>query len=113
MFKYIATCFIVLIFASNASGQKKMDIATIKLNLDNQKNKADTNTIKLQIQLGSYYLNKQGDHKEVLDSGITAFNKAIQMSVAVHSAKWLNEAMMLKGAASLKQDNQKIGRAHV
>ncbi|SEN77271.1 Two-component sensor histidine kinase, contains HisKA and HATPase domains [Mucilaginibacter gossypiicola] len=111
MFKYIATCFIVLIFASNASGQKKMDIATIKLNLDNQKNKADTNTIKLQIQLGSYYLNKQGDHKDVLDSAITAFNKAIEMSVIVHSAKWLNESMMLKGTAYLKQDNLKQGKA--
>ncbi|WP_413667101.1 histidine kinase dimerization/phosphoacceptor domain -containing protein [Mucilaginibacter sp. Mucisp86] len=111
MFKYIATCFIVLIFALSASGQKKMDIATIKLNLDNQKNKADTNTIKLQIQLGNYYLNKQGDHKDVLDSGITAFNKAIQMSVTIHSAKWLNEAMMLKGAAYLKQDNLKQGKA--
>lgn len=111
MFKYIATCFIVLIFALNASGQKKMDIATIKLNLNNQKNKADTNTIKLQIQLGNYYLNKQGDHKDVLDSGITAFNKAIQMSVNVHSAKWLNEAMMLKGTAYLKQDNLKQGKA--
>ncbi|MFB0496995.1 two-component sensor histidine kinase [Mucilaginibacter sp. OAE612] len=111
MFKYIATCFIALIFAPSVSGQKKMDIATIKLKLDNQKNKADTNTIKLQIQLGSYYLNKQGDHKEVLDSGITAFNKAIQMSVAIHSAKWLNEAMMLKGAAYLKQHNLKQGKA--
>jgi two-component sensor histidine kinase len=111
MFKYIATCFIVLIFATRASGQKKMDITTIKLNLDNQKNKADTNTIKLQIQLGSYYLNKPGDHKEVLDSGIIAFNKAVQMSVAIHSAKWLNEAMMLKGASYLKQDNLKQGKA--
>ncbi|MDB5147992.1 MAG: hypothetical protein JWQ57_2012, partial [Mucilaginibacter sp.] len=111
MLKYILICFIVVIFVSNASGQKKMDIATIKLNLNNPKSKADTNTIKLQIQLGSYYLNKIGEHKEVLDSGITAFNKAIQMSVAIHSAKWLNEAMMLKGASYLKQDNLKQGKA--
>ncbi|UOE47011.1 sensor histidine kinase [Mucilaginibacter sp. SMC90] len=111
MFKYISICFIVVFFASTVLGQKKMDITTIKLNLDNQKNKADTNTIKLQIQLGSYYLNKPGEHKEVLDSGITVFNNAIQMSVAIHSAKWLNEAMMLKGASYLKQGNLKQGKS--
>ncbi len=51
MFKYITLCFIVVLFATGALGQEKMDVATIKLNLDNQKNKVDTNTIKLQIRL--------------------------------------------------------------
>ncbi|MEO3406363.1 sensor histidine kinase [Mucilaginibacter sp. CAU 1740] len=111
MFKYITLCFIVVFFASGALGQKKMDVATIKLNLNNLKNKADTNAIKLQVQLGSYYLNKIGDHKEALDSGITAFNKAIQMSMAIRSAKWLNEALMLKGAAYIKQTDLKQGQA--
>ncbi|AYL94536.1 histidine kinase dimerization/phosphoacceptor domain -containing protein [Mucilaginibacter celer] len=111
MFKYITLCFIVVFFATGSLAQKKMDVATIKLSLDNQKNKVDTNTIKLQIRLGSYYLNKIGDHKEVLDSGITAFNKAIQMSMAIRSIKWLNEALMLKGAAYFKQTDLKQGKA--
>lgn len=111
MFKNITLCFIVVFCTSGVLGQEKMDVATIKLNLDNQKNKVDTNTIKLQIRLGSYYLNKIGDHKEVLDSGIAVFNKAIQMSMAIRSAKWLNEALMLKGAAYIKQNDLKQGKA--
>ncbi|PWK78383.1 two-component sensor histidine kinase [Mucilaginibacter oryzae] len=111
MFKYITLCFIVAFFASGVSGQKKMDVAAIKLNLQNLKSGPDTDILKLQIKLGTYYLNKIGDHQEVLDSGITAFTKAIQMSMALHSAKWLNEALMLRGAAYIKQNNLKQGKA--
>jgi two-component sensor histidine kinase len=61
------------------------------------RSKPDTNRIKLQLQLGSYYLSKPGKSESDLDSAFIFFNQAMQLSTTLRSSKWQNATLMFEG----------------
>ncbi len=71
----------------------------------------DTNRVKLFIELGFHYLVKPGTYKTNMDSAFTQFNKAMKLSELLHSEKWNNESLRVRGQAYLKQRDLVRGRA--
>src|SRR5476651_1836184 len=76
-----------------------------------QKSAPDTNRIALLNQLGGYYIFKPGNFKYDLDSALTYLNQALALSQKLHSIKWENETLKLKGDCYLEGDDLVNGNA--
>jgi two-component system, sensor histidine kinase PdtaS len=70
---------------------------------------ADTNRIALLNKLGGYYILKSGNFKYNLDSALTYLNQSLALSEKLHSIKWENETLKLKGDCYLKGDDLENG----
>jgi two-component sensor histidine kinase len=91
-----------------ATNAQSVDRVPMQLSSRIMQSKADTNRIKLLLQLGKYYLDKRGEHKENLDSAIVFFKRAEQLSKTLNSTKWLYATLELQGAYYIKvEDIQK------
>ena len=99
----------------NANGQKTDHQTPRELLLQIQRSKADTNRIKLQLQLGKYYIDKPNENKKDLDSAYDFFNQAIKLSDILHTIEWRNKGLILTALCDEQAGNipQEIGRAHV
>lgn len=75
------------------------------------KSNADTNKIALLNKLAAYYIFKPGNFKYDLDSAFTYLNQALQLSEKLHSGKWENETLMLKGNCYLEGEDIVHGNA--
>lgn len=74
-----------------------------------RQSRADTNRIKLQLKLSDYYLSKKGWLNVNKDSALLCLNQALDLSRALHSAKWENEVLLLIGSAYLHVDDAERG----
>lgn len=94
------TFIIFILSAMRLAAQDTMAQSPKELLLALQKSKPDTNRISLQLKLGYYYLYKPlsnpvkpTERKHNLDSAISLFNKALQLSVSLHETDWQYEAL--------------------
>jgi two-component sensor histidine kinase len=71
--------------------------------------KADTNRIKFQLELGYHYVIKPGAFKTDMDSAMTVFNTALQLSRLLHADNWVNETLKLIGDSYLEQHDVSRG----
>lgn len=62
-----------------------------------ERTRPDTLRIRLFIRIGNYYLFKPGSEKSDLDNALNYYDQALGLSRAVHSIKWENETLKLKG----------------
>lgn len=73
---------------------------------------ADTNRIKFELELGYYYVTKPGAFKTDMDSALTVFEPALQLSRQLRSKKWENETLKLMGDCYLEQHDIPHGSAY-
>jgi two-component system, sensor histidine kinase PdtaS len=73
--------------------------------------KADTDRVKLQLELGYHYLEKPGALKTDIDSAFTFFRPAMQLSIKLHNEKWKNETLKLLGEAYFRENDLAHGKA--
>jgi hypothetical protein len=62
-----------------------------------QKSNSDTGRIKLQLQLARDYLSKPGKDKTGEDSARNLIDQTFLLSHTLHSVKWQNESLRVKG----------------
>src|SRR6201996_8475245 len=106
MLKSLTLCLLFLTALLNVNGQKPNNQTTPKeLLLQIQQSKPDTNRIKLQLQLGKYYVDKPNENKKDLDSAYSFFNQAIKLSDDLHSAEWKNKALILTASCDGEAGN--------
>jgi two-component sensor histidine kinase len=111
MVKTLVFCLIFFLPTPWAMGQSQPTSSPATLMALIQKSKPDTNRIKLQLQLGSYYLFKPGEYKNDLDSAFNFFNQAMLLSTALHSIKWQNATLTLKGNCYFEGNDIKSAKA--
>ncbi|WDF79030.1 sensor histidine kinase [Mucilaginibacter sp. KACC 22773] len=111
MLRTLTICLIFFLLTGwvTARSQPKDSPGTIMALI--QQSKPDTNRVKLQLQLGSYYLFKSGEYKNDLDSALNFFTQAMQLSTVLNSIKWQNAALILKGNCFLEGNDIKSGKA--
>jgi two-component sensor histidine kinase len=76
-----------------------------------KKSAPDTNRIALLNKLGGYYIFKPGNFKYDLDSALNYLNQALVLSEKLHSIKWENETLKLKGDCYLEGEDLPHGKA--
>lgn len=86
-----------LLTVIKVAGQDQLAESPHELLLSIQKSKLDTNRIRLQLTLGSYYLYKDGEFKNDLDSARYYFNQAAHLSNKLRLAEWQYETLALIG----------------
>ena len=95
MLKSLTLCLLFLMALLNANGQKTDHQTPKELLFQIQQSKADTNRIKLQLQLGKYYIDKPNENKKDLDSAYDFLNQAIKLSDILHTIEWRNKSLIL------------------
>jgi two-component sensor histidine kinase len=75
-----------------------------------QRSKSDTNRIRLQLKLGSYYLYKPGEFKDDLDSAYNYFNLATQLSNKLREVEWQYRTLALTGDYYAEAGNLERGK---
>ena len=75
---FIAVCLMCI--CVTASAQSEPDLSPQQLLTKIQTSPPDTNLIALELQLGSYYLFKEGSYKNDMDSTIHYFDRALDLS---------------------------------
>ncbi|MDP9077730.1 MAG: sensor histidine kinase [Bacteroidota bacterium] len=97
-----------MIWWAFADGQQRVLNTPKILSLKIKESTPDTNRVKLQLQLAEYYVYKPGYFKIDKDTALVYLDQALALSTAIHSAKWRNETLLLKGDCYLQLDD--IGR---
>lgn len=83
--------------AGVTNGQPATGPAPEQLLLQIKSSRSDTNRVKLNLQLGNYYLNMRGEHKNNQDSAYLHFDAAMQLSKALGAVKWQNKTLIMEG----------------
>jgi two-component sensor histidine kinase len=71
----------------------------------------DSARIAQLLKAGSDYLFKPGNEKNDLDSALFFFNRALAISQSIHSDKWINASLKLKGDVYLEGNDLAPGVA--
>lgn len=111
MYKQLILISLLIFSSTGLKAQRELPQKPSELFPLIEKSNPDTNRIKLQLQLGSYYLFKSGEYKNDLDSALNFFTQAMQLSATLHSIKWQNAALTLKGNCFLEGNDIKSGKA--
>lgn len=92
---FIAVCLICI--CVTASAQSEPDLSPQQLLTKIQTSPPDTNLIALELQLGSYYLFKEGSYKNDMDSTIHYFDRALDLSNTLRADRWKYKTLALIG----------------
>ena len=76
-----------------------------------QRSKRDSDKIKLELKLGEYYLNKQGQVKINLDSASVILTQAKQLSDSLHLIKWQMASLRLQGNYYIQRSDLKRAKS--
>ncbi|SEM80856.1 Two-component sensor histidine kinase, contains HisKA and HATPase domains [Mucilaginibacter gossypiicola] len=96
----LAICFFLISYPFIAGAQNAAELIQ-KL----QKTTNDTNRINVQLQLGEYYLNRQGELSKNIDSAAYYITQAETLSKTIHATKHLHLTLFTKGELYIKQNN--------
>jgi two-component sensor histidine kinase len=81
----------------SASAQTEPELSPQQLLTKINASLPDTNRIALELQLGSYYLFKEGSYKNDMDSTIHYFDQALALSNTLHTDPWKYKTLALIG----------------
>jgi two-component sensor histidine kinase len=111
MYKTLLICLTLLLPSIRIMSQQRSfdspDILLVRI----KETHADTNRIRLLLELGGYYLNKRGRYKNDLDSAFMLYRQAMHLSSLLRSVKWQNESLKLKGNYYIEIPDLKNGKA--
>lgn len=105
IFKLVLTSLFQMVLSFGSNAQTHLPDSPKYLIPLIQKSKPDTNKVALLNKLGGYYIFKPGNFKYDLDSALNCLNLALILSKNLHSVKWTNETLKLKGNCYLERDD--------
>jgi two-component sensor histidine kinase len=102
---------VICLFVLQAKAQKQSDNSPKALTYQIQNAKNDSNKIKLELKLGSYYLDKDGEFKNDLDSAFTVLRQAKKSSDSLHLIKWQLATLKLRGNYYLQTHDLRLAKS--
>ena len=106
-FFFIAVCLMSAAFSALAQTQPESSPQQLLTKI--QGSHQDTNLISLELQLGSYYLFKEGSYKNDMDSTIHYFDQALDLSNTLHADSWKYKTLALIGNYEFENGNPEKG----
>jgi len=109
--KIITVCLIIMLLPAVSSAQHLETQPPEHWLPLIEKSRPDSNRINLLLNLGSYYLFKDGAYKQDMDNAQHYFNEALQLSNTLNLFELKNETLKLIGNCYLESEQLQLGKA--